>query len=134
MVFRIQITSILSLIILYIRSSLNVRGSHWVIISTFLTVLVFFGSMPSRDLPTMSKQQISAMVFMDVQCQSGTSDCGLFSIAFATSLCLGLDPVHITYTQGDIRNHRVISDFPQTKRKRYSVHKGSIVKYSVYIA
>ena len=44
----------------------------------------------------MSKQQIAAMVldinlyFMDVQCQSGASICGLFSIAFATSLCLGL--------------------------------------------
>ena len=73
---------------------------------------------------------------MDVQCQSGTSDCG---IAFATSLCLGLDPVHITYTQGDLRNHlitcltsRVISDFLQTKRKRYSVRKRSVVKYGVY--
>ena len=105
---------------------------------------MFFDSMLSRDLPTMSKQQIaiSNLIFMDVQCQSGASACGLFSIAFATSLCLGLDPVHITYTQGDIKNHliifkqvaRVISDFPQTKRKRYSIHKGSIVKYSVYIA
>ena len=57
----------------------------------------------------MSKQQIAGMlfteskditiIFMDVLVPLIVA---FFSIAFTTSLCLGLDPVYVTYTQGDI--------------------------------
>ncbi len=34
-----------------------------------------------------------------------TSDCGLFSLAFATSLCAGVNPAEECYTQSDFRVH-----------------------------
>ena len=40
-------------------------GLQSLILIAFLTVLMFFDSMPSRDLPTMSKQQIAVMVFTE---------------------------------------------------------------------
>ena len=47
---------------------LNVRGNHWVTISNIDCLsdcINVFDSLPSRDLPTMSKQQIAAMVFTE---------------------------------------------------------------------
>ena len=43
--------------------------------------------------------------FPDVQVQRGSSDCGLFSIAFAVTLCTGFDPVEIKYAQKLFRDH-----------------------------
>ena len=37
-----------------------------------------------------TKQPTIRVKFMDVQIQSGMSDCGLFAIAYATALSLGL--------------------------------------------
>jgi len=42
---------------------------------------------------------------MDVQCQSGSNDCGLFSVAFATALCFGKQPENIPYNQSLMRSH-----------------------------
>ena len=131
---------------------LNIRGNHWVTISNVNCPpnhINVFDSMLYGDLPTRSKQQIAAIMFteskditlnfMDVQSQRGASDCGLFSRAFATSICFGFDPVHIQYTQADLRNHLIrclangaMSTFPHTQRKRYSVRKISVVKYGLY--
>ena len=37
--------------------------------------------------------------YCDVQWQSGGSDCGIFALAFATSLCSGQDPTTTSYDQ-----------------------------------
>lgn len=42
---------------------------------------------------------------MDVARQVGSADCGLLALAYATSLCLGQDPVNVTYDQMHIRSH-----------------------------
>jgi hypothetical protein len=42
---------------------------------------------------------------MNVARQTGSGDCGLFALAFATSLCIGQDPVNIIYSQQHMRNH-----------------------------
>ena len=42
---------------------------------------------------------------MDVQLQKGGSHCGLFSIATATALCNGQNPVYFEYSQKSMRNH-----------------------------
>ena len=59
-----------------------------------------------------------------VQRQVGASDCGLFSLAFATDLCHGLDPVHLKYDQGAMRQRYVnclengaMVPFPRTTRR-----------------
>ena len=131
---------------------LNVRGSHWVTISNIGCLqdnINVYDSLPYGDLSTRSKKEIAAMLFttskqitlnfMDVQSQRGGSDCGLFSIAFATSLCFGSDPVHVNYLQGGLRSHLLsclskvaFSDFPHTQKRRYSVRKRSVQKFDVY--
>ena len=59
-----------------------------------------------------------------VQRQVGASDCGLFSLAFATDLCHGLDPAHLKYDQGAMRQHYVnclengaMVPFPRTTQR-----------------
>ena len=42
---------------------------------------------------------------MDVEQQHGGTVCGLFAIAKATSIGFGLDAVHITYQQCNMRDH-----------------------------
>ena len=62
-----------------------------------------------------AKLQISALLFTthkqitlsfrDVQRQVGSSDCGLFAIAFATAIAFGLDPGGILFDQQKLRQH-----------------------------
>ena len=56
-----------------------------------------------------------------MQCQKGTADCGLFSIATMTSLVFGEDPGSVNYDQNKLREHLVncitvgeLSLFPKT--------------------
>lgn len=44
-------------------------------------------------------------VLKGVQKQSGNRDCGLFAIAFATSIAFGHDPLKTTYVQSATREH-----------------------------
>ena len=63
--------------------------------------------MIASDLPEETKQQIAALIFSSVnkitltiqtvQRQQDCSCCGLFAVAFATSLCFGSDPSTIMY-------------------------------------
>ena len=42
---------------------------------------------------------------VNVGCQEGCSDCGLYAIAMAYDLCAGLDPVFNKYVQSEMRSH-----------------------------
>ena len=78
----------------------NGRG-HWLVVSTVGVehpeVQVFDSLYSSSS--TSVKTQVAALLatdrpsismsFMDVQMQSGSSDCGIFAIAFATALVFG---------------------------------------------
>ena len=44
---------------------------------------------------------------MDVQMQSGTYDCGLFAIAFATALVGGEHPGKFLFNQDSMRQHLI---------------------------
>ncbi len=76
---------------------LNVYGSHWITISNLLCssgVVAVCDSKPDCTLSNQTKRQIVSILMTDeeainiqivkVQAQMGTSDCGLFSLAFAT--------------------------------------------------
>ena len=74
--------------------------------------------MPSCSKKSMSlKKQISTILctsqksftieHVDVQRQIGTSDCGLFAIAFAVALCYGHDPHMYKYIQDSMRHHLI---------------------------
>ena len=72
--------------------------------------------------------QPSACIYVrhvNVQRQSGLSDCGIFAIAFATALCMGIDPYTLNIDQNKSPIHLLkcfeqknISAFPLTERPR----------------
>ena len=43
--------------------------------------------------------------FIDVDRQNNANDCGLYALAFASTLCSGKDPRYITLSKTDLRKH-----------------------------
>lgn len=92
-------------------------GGHWVCLSTVgctdghVKVYDSMGTCPSRTAIINSCQMLFyngkrvTVSNQKVQRQQGASDCGLFAIAFATSLCFGNDPQEISYAQLLLRSH-----------------------------
>ena len=94
----------------------NGRG-HWLAISTVGaeedTVNIYDSMFVSVNKHI--KEQIAAIVstsnkeitlnFIDVQCQSGTYDCGLFALAFATCFVFNVSPADQQYDQKAMRKH-----------------------------
>ena len=75
--------------------------------------------------------------YIDVQKQKGQSDCGLFAIAFATSLAHLQDPASKTYDQAKMRTHLIhcfetqsMTPFPSHGSRRPS--DPNIEAYSIY--
>jgi len=44
-------------------------------------------------------KDVESLRMVDMQCQEGTSDCGLFAIAAITSLLFGEDPSNVVYSK-----------------------------------
>ena len=70
---------------------------------------------------------------VEVQRQIGNADCGLFSIAFAYSLCCGLDPHNIHFNQSSTRAHfdlcvdnEKIDTFPTSSHCQQQITKNRI--------
>ena len=117
---------------------LNVSGCHWITVSTIGCrpgVVKIYDSIPSCCVPARTKEQIAAIIFTQdkeltlefqaVQSQCGSSDCGLFALAFATSLCGGENPIQTNYIQHLLLSHLldcftqgVISAFPRSVRMK----------------
>ncbi len=90
---------------------------HWLTISTNgaqeAEVLVYDSMYPS--VSSCVKKQIAALLapgqekialkHMDVQMQSGSYDCGLFVIAYATALVHGEHPGKFLFNQDSMREH-----------------------------
>ena len=113
-------------------------GSHWVCLSTISTtpgtgMFKIFDSIYQKPNSIaiehacrMLMYSGSKVTFINekVQRQVGANDCGLFSLAFASDLCHGLDPVHLRYDQGSMRQHYVnclengaMAPFPRTTQR-----------------
>ena len=100
---------------------LNVYNNHWVTVSNVdcknANEIKIYDSMKSSRLETSDKFncQVAALMncssskinvqYANVKQQVGGSDCGLFAIAFATSLCFGLSPEKQNYNQKEMRSH-----------------------------
>ena len=106
-------------------------------------------TMQCTKLSFRAKAQIAALLFTDqpeitlrfqpVQLQHGTNDCGVFSLAFATSLCGRQTPRQITYIQHQLRDHlchrlenKTISPFPCQRRKKKVKQYVTDMKFGVY--
>ena len=110
---------------------------HWLTISNIGTeeaVVFVYDSLFHQCSPHV-QQQISTisrtkspeikLCFVNVQRQSGSSDCGLFAIAFATSICFGTHPEKTFYCQKAMRQHLVnciengyMTEFPVQRTRR----------------
>ena len=98
---------------------LNINNSHWITISTIgvppSTVRVNdskHGQLPHHEQKLVadilqSYQPDIVIHYIAVQKQDDTSDCGLFSIAFATALTFGQDPAMIYFDQEKMMQHVV---------------------------
>lgn len=98
---------------------LNVHSNHWLTVSNIQcqnNTIQVFDSMDSK-LETSDKFNCQVAVLLNsqssavtVECvkikqQEGHSDCGLFAIACATSLCFGMSPATQNYVQSEMRSH-----------------------------
>ena len=95
---------------------LNCNGRHWICISTYgcpLGKVNVFDSLRSGDISVSTKEAIATIVyttrksillsFGDVQQQSNGYDCGLFGLAYASSVCSGIDPTLIKYRSYELK-------------------------------
>ncbi len=116
---------------------LNTGTSHWVTISTIGTdhpTVNIYDSLYSSASDQLQEQIASLLItphsfivlnFIDVQLQSGESDCGIFAVAYATALAFGQSPQHIHFDQKKMRKHlvecfenRKMTPFPMLRQRR----------------
>ena len=116
---------------------INVYGDHWITIfnmgCTDSSSIKVFNSLGGR-LPGSKKKVVADLLqckrktitiqYENVQKQLGSSDCGCFALAYATSLCCGIEPSKELYDQKAMRLHLLqaisnqkLTPFP-TKGKR----------------
>ena len=89
---------------------LNVNNSHWLTVSNIgcpKGTINVYDCLSNSGLSTHTIKVIAGIFFVtdlrkitinyiDVQTKSNCSDCGVFSLAFGTSLCQGEDPSTIS--------------------------------------
>ena len=96
----------------------HVNNNHWIVASTLESDdkadIIVYDSLNLRITTTMqviltklvnSKNDYFTIEARQVNTQSGTTDCGLFSAAYSTSLANGEDPSTICYDQVKMRDH-----------------------------
>jgi hypothetical protein len=130
----------------------NVSNNHWIVPSTIgcqpISIKIYDslnGYLPSSITMVvcnllMTTDKIITVTYVNVQYQIGASDCGLFALAFATSLCSGQDPATLRYEQKSLRQHLLqcitrqkMSTFPHaTKRAVKKVTAARTEKIPVF--
>ena len=97
---------------------LNTGSGHWVVITTIgapSSTVYIYDSLYSYAGPILQKQIASILAipqsqfqikFIDVPIQSGSSDCGIFAVAYATALVLGKKPEQFHFNQVKMREHQ----------------------------
>ena len=111
---------------------------HWVVVSN---IGVSRGSVVRvydskyQYLTTTTELQLASLLntpepeitleFVDVKKQCGSSDCGVYAVAFATALSLGQDPGALYFAESEMRRHlfnmlkeKKLKMFPVKKKKR----------------
>ena len=120
---------------------LNVSGNHWITVSDIgcpKDTAVVYDSLHCGNESSYQDKFLRQMAYMlmprsrhmtlltaDIQKQEGNSDCGLFAVAVATSLCCGVLPQDNTWKQSEMRKHLarcfiegVLTEFPTSSRSR----------------
>lgn len=98
---------------------LHVGDDHWVTVASVSSNLVHLYDSLYDVVHIDTKMQIAAMMHTNdphinvlvhkIQFQRGSSDCGLYSIAYATDVAHGNDPASFKYKQELLRSHFLTS-------------------------
>ena len=115
---------------------LNLGGMHWLTVSTVGcpsgTVKVYdslhmrLSSSVIKVIAALmhTKEKKISFQYSRMQYQAGGSDCGLFAIATACSICCGEEPEELRYNQSKMREHlracfeaEKIIPFPSNRRR-----------------
>ena len=94
------------------------KRSHWIVASTIFAKSgcaniydTMFARLDAETRATVKRsfglKSVEGLNMVDMQCQEGTSDCGVFAIAVITSLLFGEDPSMVTYKQEKLREHLI---------------------------
>ena len=120
---------------------LNVSGNHWITVSDIgclKDTAVVYDSLHCANESSYRDKFLRQMAYMlmprsrhmtlltaDIQKQEGTSDCGLFTVTVATSLCCGVVPQDNSWKQSEMHKHLarcfkegVLREFPRSSRSR----------------
>ena len=109
---------------------LNANRNHWVCVSSMscsVGTLDVYNSFKSTITSDIARQCSSLLQTpkesitlhqMQMQQQSGGSDCGLFAIATATALCFGIPPNSCEWEQRNMRKH-LLKCFVQGKMEPF---------------
>ena len=97
---------------------LNTNDSHWICVTSIgckPNVVKVYDSMRTGNVCTSTKECIATLLncqskfvfilFPEVQQQTDAASCGLFALAYAWSLCEGLDPSQLVYEASTLRQH-----------------------------
>ena len=126
---------------------LHTNGNHWVTITSIGcesgTVKMYDSLRMSAVLSKSVAHQVASILnthhpqitvdIPEVQQQRGSNDCGLFAIAFATSILKGEDPSSVKYLQSSMRQHLVsclekqcMTVFPRQQGRRRKLNPISV--------
>ena len=130
---------------------LNLQGNHWITVSNVgcqpghINMYDSLHMKLSKDLKKLIADLLQhpgrtiTVTHCNVQWQSGGSDCGVFAIAFATSICAGQDPTMKVFDQKKMRKHLItclenakMTPFPERSLKRARALKKSQEEVPVY--
>lgn len=98
---------------------LHKDDSHWITVSNIATAetgaVSIYDSLNDYNVPFDMKKIIAGLIISkkpcillrqeDVPLQGDFTSCGLFAIAFATSLCFGQDPRRLIFDKTSMRRH-----------------------------
>ena len=109
----------------------NISNNHWICFSSIHSPPGYVDVYDSLSTPVNQEiiglaYDLTGPAFQGIRCipvqqQKNLSDCGVFSIAFATSLVYGQNPMNVTYNINQMRPHLMqclkrgnITPFPTT--------------------
>ena len=117
----------------------NASNNHWIVLSTIgcqPSSINIYDSLNGYLPPSiktavgnllMTTDKIITVTYVNVQYQIGASDCGLFALAFATSLCSGQDPATLRYEHKCVRQH-LLQCITRQKMSTFPCNKASCEK------
>ena len=128
---------------------LHVQPNHWAVISTLgceENIIEYYDSL-FTNMSLSTKAIITKLLrpnesitirMINVAKQIGTTECGLYAIAYCISLANGQDPCKVVYDQREMREHMIscfenkkLTSFPISKKRRLTTTHASIVTITI---